>query len=196
MDWVELLERVFYAAHRRRDVGTFLATAVAPGPATRVLDFGGGDGRVSAALARTHGGRFTVADPDPAALARVAATPRVTAVRIAPRTALPFPDGAFDAVLAVDVLHHVGDARGALEECRRCLRPGGELLVVEYDARAWLPHLFGWIVGRAGRRCRFRSPRQLASLLRDTGFAARAVPLDRLRHGVQATKPSSGAATR
>lgn len=41
---------------------------------------------------------------------------------------LPFRDGAFDAVLAVHVLHLVPDWRGALAEAMRVLRPGGLLI--------------------------------------------------------------------
>jgi SAM-dependent methyltransferase len=41
---------------------------------------------------------------------------------------LPFGDNAFDAVLAVHVLHLVPDWRGALAEAVRVLRPGGWLI--------------------------------------------------------------------
>ena len=38
---------------------------------------------------------------------------------------LPFPDGAFDAVLAHAVLYHLGRPADALKELKRVLRPGG-----------------------------------------------------------------------
>jgi SAM-dependent methyltransferase len=38
---------------------------------------------------------------------------------------LPFGDGSFDAVLALDVLEHLDDDRGAAREIARVLRPGG-----------------------------------------------------------------------
>ncbi len=46
-------------------------------------------------------------------------------------TRLPFVDGAFDAVLIRDVLHHIGDVGGVLAEARRVLRPGGRLTLLE-----------------------------------------------------------------
>ncbi|KAK6024579.1 methyltransferase domain protein [Ostertagia ostertagi] len=44
---------------------------------------------------------------------------------------LPFRDNTADAVLNVSVLHHLSTAtrrKAALEECARCLRPGGRML--------------------------------------------------------------------
>jgi len=43
-------------------------------------------------------------------------------------TALPFPDGSFDAVTMFDLLEHVPDHRRAASEGLRVLRPGGMLL--------------------------------------------------------------------
>jgi len=44
-------------------------------------------------------------------------------------TALPFPSGAFDAALAVHVLHLVPEWRRALDEALRVVKPGGALLL-------------------------------------------------------------------
>ncbi|VDM67767.1 unnamed protein product [Strongylus vulgaris] len=45
---------------------------------------------------------------------------------------LPFRDNTADAILNVSVLHHISTVerrRVALEECGRCLRPGGQMLI-------------------------------------------------------------------
>ena len=42
---------------------------------------------------------------------------------------LPFPDGAFDRVIASEVLEHIPDDRAAIAELARVLRPGGTLAV-------------------------------------------------------------------
>ncbi|HWE31212.1 MAG TPA: class I SAM-dependent methyltransferase [Polyangia bacterium] len=46
-------------------------------------------------------------------------------------TRLPFADGAFDALLIRDVLHHIGDIDRVLAEARRVLRRGGRLTLLE-----------------------------------------------------------------
>ncbi len=191
-DWIGLLEHAFYATHRRCDVLDYLRGVIAPCPRDWTLDFGGGEGRVSVALTATHLGHYVVADPDPASLERVPPVPRVHRVRICAEPALPFPDCHFDHVVAVDVLHHVGNPLAALSECRRCLRPGGELLFIEFDARAWLPHVFGWLVRRTGRSCRFWTPQRLVDTLGRLGMPARAETLDRLHYAVRAVRPSPG----
>lgn len=45
-------------------------------------------------------------------------------------TAIPAPDGAYDAILCVHVLEHVPDDRTALRELHRVLAPGGWALVL------------------------------------------------------------------
>ncbi|MCX7824829.1 MAG: class I SAM-dependent methyltransferase [Verrucomicrobiae bacterium] len=51
--------------------------------------------------------------------------------------ALPFPDGAFDIVCALDVIEHLDDDRDAARELWRVCKPGG-LLVVTVPACPWL----------------------------------------------------------
>lgn len=58
----------------------------------------------------------------------------VPGVRRADLTALPFEDGAFDAVIASHVLEHIPDDRGAMREIRRVLKPGGVGLLMVPEA--------------------------------------------------------------
>jgi SAM-dependent methyltransferase len=53
--------------------------------------------------------------------------------------ALPFENGAFDALWSVTVLEHVPDPQTALEEMRRVLKPGGLLfLKPAWHCRPWI----------------------------------------------------------
>jgi SAM-dependent methyltransferase len=51
---------------------------------------------------------------------------RVTQAEV---TSLPFPDGTFDLVCALDIIEHVDDEYGALTEITRVARPGGTVLI-------------------------------------------------------------------
>lgn len=75
---------------------------------------------------------------------------------------LPFRDGSFDTLLAVEVIEHLRDAAPALDEFARVLRPGGRLLLTApfAAARHQLPYDFA----------RF-TPEGLAALLERHGFA-------------------------
>jgi len=60
--------------------------------------------------------------------------------------ALPFPDARFDVVLSTIMLHHFPSKarRQAVDEMRRVLKPGGRILVVDFegDAEQNTKHLF------------------------------------------------------
>ena len=76
---------------------------------------------------------------------------------------LPFPDQSFDAVTIAFGLRNVTDKQGALSDMRRVLKPGGQLLVLEfskpvapglapvYDAYSFnvLPKLGQWVANDA-----------------------------------------------
>lgn len=108
---------------------------VGAGPEARFLEVGVGTGRIALPFALagySYWGvdlsgemlrvlRQKLADrrtgPAPVRLARADAT------------SLPFRDASFEAVLMIHVLHLVDDARRALIESRRVLRPAGRLIV-------------------------------------------------------------------
>ena len=50
---------------------------------------------------------------------------------------IPHPDGSFDVVVSIGCLHHTGNLAGAIEEVRRVLRPGGETMLMLYNARSY-----------------------------------------------------------
>ena len=50
---------------------------------------------------------------------------------------MPFADGSLDALLMIDVLHHLPDVARFLAEAIRCLRPSGRILMVEPANTPW-----------------------------------------------------------
>jgi SAM-dependent methyltransferase len=96
----------------------------------RILDAGCGSGPLSAAL-RDRGAIVTGIDSS--AMMLELARQRLEAcadLHLADLgSPLPFPDGAFDDVIASLVLHYLEDWAGPLAELRRVLKPGGRLIV-------------------------------------------------------------------
>jgi SAM-dependent methyltransferase len=95
----------------------------------RILDAGCGSGPLSAAL-RDRGAVVTGIDASAGMLAlarrRLGGDADLHVVDV--RDPLPFPDGAFDDVVASLVLHYLEDWGPTLAEMRRVLRPGGRLI--------------------------------------------------------------------
>ena len=104
----------------------------------RVLDVGAGAGR-HAFEAQRRGAFVVAVDVDDASLKDVAAS-GVTSV-LGSALALPFDDGAFDRIIAAEVMEHIGDDRGALRDLARVVRPGGVLAVT---VPRWFPELVCW----------------------------------------------------
>ena len=111
----------------------------------RVLDVGLGYGTLAEALARRgadYHGLDIAAGPVDMVRHRLANVPgaRPEQVQQGSALALPFPDASFDLFVAIGCLHHTGDLFGAIQEVRRVLRPGGELVIMVYNGRS-LRHL-------------------------------------------------------
>ena len=109
---------------RKRDA---VIRAVA-GTDQRVLDVGGGMGRMSVPLSRRHFVTLTDISSQMLELARPQASERLR-LQVADARALPFEDGQFDYVLCIDVLPHIPQPQQLLEEVGRMLKPGGTLVI-------------------------------------------------------------------
>lgn len=99
---------------------------VAPGRAT--LEVGCGEGRVARDLAQ-RGHRVTAIDSSPTLLEAARELDPGGTYVLADAAALPFDNGAFDAVVAYNSLMDVDDLPGAVREAGRVLEPGGRLCV-------------------------------------------------------------------
>ena len=88
-----------------------------------------------------------------------------------------FDDSAFDAVLAVNLLHIVNDPALILQECRRVVKDGGEVVLADVTSRGTAPlaglklglrYLRRW--GRPPASNRNISLDELVQLTQDAGF--------------------------
>ena len=97
----------------------------------RLLDAGGGTGRVSRHL-KSMVGDVVVSDLSRPMLKRARRYRGLKAVQ-AYVERLPFPDGCFERVLIVDAWHHFQRQEEAAREFWRVLKPGGRLVIEEQD---------------------------------------------------------------
>ena len=100
----------------------------------RALDVGCGPGALTAELSgRLGAGEVCAVDPSESFA--VAAGERLPGVAVSVATAerLPFPDGAFDAVLAQLVVHFMADPVAGLREMGRVTRRGGVVGACVWD---------------------------------------------------------------
>lgn len=106
-------------------------------PDGTLLDLGGGTGALARRLAEALECTVTVLDPAPAMVSRITPHERVVA-RIGTAERMPFPNDSFDAIVVSDAFHHFHDQTGAASEMARVVRPGGGVLVLEFDPSGWM----------------------------------------------------------
>lgn len=97
---------------------------------------------------------------------------------VAPADAMPLADETVDLLFTLAAFYQMGDSRSVLAEFRRVLRPGGRLLVVDYNRRARrrlapkenraYPAWSQWRLMREVRRASFHQVRLLTATEHET----------------------------
>jgi SAM-dependent methyltransferase len=105
------------------------------GAGTRLLDLATGPGTVAGAAAG-RGAASVGIDFSPAQVALAARAHPGIDFRTGDAEALPFPDGAFDAVTIGFAMMHFADPLAVLRECRRVLRADGRVAFSAWAAPA------------------------------------------------------------
>ena len=205
----ETAEALYTSSPPARACGALVAAAVAAayarvpdGRTLRVLEVGGGTGGTTAAVLSVLPGERTeylFTDVSPTFTSRAAKRFHAWPfLRTRPLDLERDPieqrlgAGAFDIVIAANVVHATRDIRRTLERCRRVLAPGGLLVLVEVTApQRWIDITFGltdgwWHFTDRDLRPRYPllSPSRWRDLLQEMGF------------GEVATIPEAPAATR
>jgi SAM-dependent methyltransferase len=125
-------------------------------PGFRVLDLGCGTGTLTVLIKQMHPhAEITGIDGDQTVLgiAHTKAAQGGTEIQFDWGMAyqLPYPDNSFDRVLSSLVIHHLttDEKQRAFQETFRILKPGGELLVIDFGK----PHnVLAWVISIAIRR--------------------------------------------
>ncbi len=130
----------------------------------RWADLGAGEGAFTLALADLLGPQadITAVDRDPGSLKRLASTggkvPPADIQTVVADFTRPLSLSGLDGVVMANSLHFVRDKAPVLASVRDMLRPGGTLIVVEYETdrgNPWVPHPFSFatwqrLAARAG----------------------------------------------
>jgi demethylmenaquinone methyltransferase/2-methoxy-6-polyprenyl-1,4-benzoquinol methylase len=151
-----------------------------------LLDLGGGTGRVSNRL-RGRFDRAVVCDPSGRMLAK-ARRKGLDGIR-GRAEALPFSDAAFDRVLVVDALHHFADPPSAMGEIARVLRPGGRVVIEEFDADRAVVRMAALAEKMAWMKSRFFRPRDIRRIMQMCGLEADIADRHRFSVWVVGDKP-------
>ena len=143
-----------------------------------LLDVGCAGGELAALIA-TRGWRVQGAEAEATLVEAARARGVQTRVVDLDRAPLPWPDGAFDAVVAAEIIEHVIDTDHLLGEIARVLRPGGALVIttpnlasLENRLRLLLGRYPMWMdVGIEGAgHLRYYTPRMLRHQLAGHGL--------------------------
>lgn len=120
---------------------------------TKVLEIGCGAGIVAASLNEKYNMNVTGTDVDPEQI-EMAKRYHQESERLrfleADATSLPFGNREFDMVLALQVLHHIGDWQAALEEINRVLKPKGYFILRDLAFSRFLTTMLRPIVKNYG----------------------------------------------
>lgn len=142
-----------------------LRKILTPRPGERILEIGPGTGYFALSVARwlEPGGTLDAIDIQPQMLDHTMRRARERGIyNISPilgdASALPYPNGSFDAAYLVSVLGEIPDQRKAMSELRRVLKPGGRLVVGEAlpDPHFISPGKLAALAGQSGLRAEER----------------------------------------
>ena len=154
--------------------------------AGRLLDAGGGTGRVSDQL-RPLVDDLVVTDVSAGMLAQ-ARGKRDLDLSLAHAETLPFADGAFDRVVVVDALHHFRDQSRAIVELLRVLKEDGTLVIEEPDLNRFKVKIIALVEKIALMGSHFYYPAEIKAMIEARGASARIETDDIITAWVVATK--------
>ena len=128
----------------------------------RLLDAGGGTGRVAQFL-QGMAAAVVVVDLSLSMLKEAHKKKGLYPVR-SYCEALPFSDSSFARIIMVDALHHVFHQRKTAQELWRVLQPGGRIIIEEPDVRTFAVKLVALAEKLALMHSHFLTPSQIARL--------------------------------
>jgi SAM-dependent methyltransferase len=161
-------ERIGRWIEQRRDGDRFNHVPIVVGG--RFLDVGCGSGDMVAAMARLG---MESEGVEPSRYAATKATEAGLRVTCGLLHDAAFPDASFDVVSMFHVLEHIPEPIEVLRECRRILKPGGELVIAVPNFDSLVFALVGksWVGLQLPSHVQYFSPNSLRRAAVRAGFA-------------------------
>ena len=138
-------------------------------PSFKVLEVGGGTGRLASFLSK-HVGEVYSLEPSLPMLYKSSKSNHFVKHVHGYAEEQPFPNEFFDLVFSVDSLHHWDDQERGLQEIHRVLKPGGELFIAEIHPNTRSGHFIVSMEKAFLMKSCFFTPTQLRELLLQCGF--------------------------
>ena len=155
----------------------------------RLLDAGGGTGRVSSRL-RSMIDDVVVCDLSLPMLKQAIHKGRLWTVQ-SHIEQLPFPDESFERILVVDALHHFFDQRQSIQELLRVLKTGGYLVIEEPNVDKRIIKWVSLIERLFLMRSHFFASNEIVAMINEQGFKACVEKEDRFFFWVVVEKHTS-----
>lgn len=133
----------------------------------KLLDAGGGTGRVSEELVKMAES-IIVVDHSLGMLKQAIRKNGLSPI-CTPTEKLPFLSDSFERVIMVDALHHVFSHQDTMRELWRVVKPGGKIVIEEPDIRHPLVKVVALVEKVLLMRSKFINPFRIANLLHDSG---------------------------
>lgn len=105
-----------------------------------------------------------------------------------------FAEASFDALTLFEVVEHLKDPRGLLNECRRVLKPDGILVISTGNAASWTAAIMKsrwdyFQIAKDSGHISFFNPASLRRLAANCGFAVERIDTARVRFHEKADTP-------
>lgn len=100
----------------------------------------------------------------------------------------PFKDSFFDFVLCTDALHHFENKEESLDEMIRVLKPGGKIILLEFDSRSPITKFIKFGERLVGEPSYFFEPRYLKNFFQERGLSVTTKRLNSYEYILQAAK--------
>lgn len=146
--------------------------AMAQRPLDRVVDLGGGTGRVAGALTSPDDPGTRIVVDISRGMLRGAHGAGLGVIAGDGRD-LPLSSASLDGIVIVDALHHMPDRESVLRECKRVLAPGGVLVIRDFNPDTIRGRGLALSERAVGFDSTFAHPDAIAARCTDAGFVSR-----------------------